>query len=657
MPRKQATSLKTANLARTAVEIADTDADTDAEPAPVRNNNKRSSKSNAMKNKANPHPNPRRPAPYSSAKSKTQDRRIARLEANGLKANQKTLTQIGFLNPPPINHEELDLDYIPEAQQGGEQEKENTTAPRGRKRKTSDRGGNKKSVGFAGDIDMTLTQMYTTDDKGPAAPRVRNRGGSSGNKPKTGSRRNALTRKPICELDTIAEETEPDSEYMEGSSRKKSRTNPRRRRGSNKADTPTIDLTTDGKDTEVGRNVDKPSLKGPEKSFEVPETQWTKLPIPVTPKKFRRLVVPSSQSPDSPEITFRSQNIVESPSRSPLKAISYNTASGTGSKPVSYPELKPKRLWPISPQSSEGHAAMQRGVLSHSSTQGEEVADENSNAGARSLPATPSSSEQRPLELHKDTTQHTPLVNESSQANSILRDSQEQPERVIGDSEDESEDDGFHDAFSKLSDAEIELPQQPSQRKFVRDSQTISESSDINNTQGVPVADPSDDIPQSTVGSELSILYCRMPMSYHWNAEDIPDLSSTGLAELFATQGDLQPLNNFAEVDEDPDTPLELVPESPLANPRDENCNDPPSSPVILVKSSQTPSVVRGSDKSQVGEGEKQQQDSSPRRGRLTASQLLTESLMESIPAPPGWMSSQMSGLQEEDEIPYPSNR
>ena len=643
MRRKKAAASRTANRARKPVEIADTDAETDSEQ-PLPPNKKRTTKASAMKRKQSSNSRSNCPIPFSSATSKTQQRRTARLEANGLKPNQKTLTQIGFVPSPVISCKDLDLQYIPETEEAREVPEEITPAPRGKKRKAGDRGGNKKTVGFVDDI--TLTQMYLAGNREAATSRTnRNQEGT----PASGLRRSSRTKKATCALETINEETEPESDYGENKRAKKSRTTSGRQGDSNM--TNTIDLTADDgdADTPAGRNIDKPPLKGPQKSFEVPETQWDKLPHPVTPQKLLRSIIPSSQSPETPEITFRYQDI-SSPTRSPLRPISTNPVSKFAT--LTSPTRKSKGSYPPSPLSSENRAP-----LPHA-TPAPAGADKIPKSGYRPLPATPSCSRPQPLDIRKDDAQESPVVNESSQANAVLE-SQKRSERVINDTEDESEEeDGFYDTLSQLSDAEIHLPEQHSQNS-ARPAQTASESSDLNdNTESLPPAngnsDQSDDVPQSTLGSELSILYCRKPMSYHWNTEDIPDLSSTGLAELFATQGNMYPPNEIGE-EEDPETPLELVPESSPTKSGGGDSKDPPSSPIIPVESSQTPSVARGFENNDQWDDE-DKQESSSRRGLLTASQLLTDSLMESMPAPPGWASSQMSGLQEEDEIPCPSN-
>ena len=647
MPRKKAATAKTANRARKSVEIAGTDPGTESESALPRN--KKSTKTNTMKKKKSTNSRSKRPVPSTS---KDQQRRTARLEANGLKPNQKTLTQIGFVPSPAISFEDHDLDYISETEETQQPREEKIApAPRGRKRKAGDRAGSKKTVGFVDDI--TLTQMYQPSEIGTATSRS---GRKQADTPTSGLRRSTRTKKPPCALETINEETEPESDYERKKRVRKSRAASRRLDGSN---TPTIDLTADDGDADavVGRSIDKPTLTGPQKSFEVPETQWGKLTNPMTPQKLLKSVIPSSQSPETPEIAFRYQNSPSSSSRSPLRPISSNPVSKIA---TSTSDLRnSKALYPPSPLSGN-RAPLNRPSAAQMERAG--AYDNHELGGHRPLPEKPSSSWPRPLDIRKDDAQKSPVVNESSQANVILE-SQKRAERVVNDTEDESADeDGFYDAFSQLSDAEIHLPEQHSQNS-ARQAQTVSESSDVNhNTESLPhtsnYLDQSDDIPQSTLNSELSMLYYRKPMSYHWNADDIPDLSSTGLAELFATQGDAHPQNNL-HGGEDPETTLELVPESSPAKPGggdSHETNDPPSSPIILVQSSQTPSVACDFDNNdQLDEDDKQ--ESSSRRGLLTESQLLTDSLMESMPNPPGWASSQMSALQEEDEIPYPSNR
>ncbi|KAL1953158.1 hypothetical protein VTO42DRAFT_3538 [Malbranchea cinnamomea] len=651
MPRKKLAASKAVSRAKDAAEIDWTDLDgAESNPAlPPRHQRNPTGTSNAIREKS-------KKARISSFR--TQRERERRLALGGNTRSQKTLTQLNFVNLLRRN-DHFELQYLSEAEGDGNAS-DGAEAKRGRKK----RRNAPKSKAPMREQNDTLTQMSARLNQNRAGNAV---DGDQVDMPKNGPRRNSTRRtrkRPVCELETIIEESEQGSGDDNNGQAKRAR-----RGGGQHADSvkaaDVVDLTA-GDDTAAENTVGGTINGLCRTAIDAPKSM--KPTIPVTPqKKFSKRVVPSSQSPESPEITLSSQDwALESPSRPrpPLKEISNSKPMGISGKPLASPEPEPK--W----QASDGEP--KNTAQSSMQAKGTVMKQDPSTRLPPSTLATPSGSEQQRPQVTANELKRSLVVSESSDINRILDSSPPQSERVINDTEDESGDEGvdFDDAFSQLSDAEIQVSQQRrSQRGTVAgDTHTVSESSGIE-TRGSHVS-LSDDHSHSTLGSELSILYCRRPMSYHFSTDDIPDLSSTALAELLATQGQVPRSQNTSVPAEDGDGhPLELVPESSPVVPGSDGENDandadgPPSSPILLVESSQRlPSGCDADSKDQPHDQPPQpppppqqqqdeQEDGGRRRGLLTASQLLTESLMESIPAPPGWTSSQLSDLQEEEEI------
>jgi hypothetical protein len=225
-------------------------------------------------------------------------------------------------------------------------------------------------------------------------------------------------------------------------------------------------------------------------------------------------------------------------------------------------------------------------------------------------------------------------------------------QRVIYETDAESENDGFYEATSHFSD------QQESVQKDVQDCLHDKIQRD-HAVDDIPRAGRNsrsnlgtyDDAWPNTSGSEPSILCCRNFMSIPLDpiTSDV-EIPPERLAELFPPPSILEndatdlPLPDLPRSDvvcrtqisqQDPaDISTEFVPESSQIQKQYtalRNDVHPPSPPcVILVESSQPadhhPSAHAGHEEP---------------RCILTASQLLTDSLMESVPGPPAWMSSQ----------------
>jgi hypothetical protein len=381
-----------------------------------------------------------------------------------------------------------------------------------------------------------------------------------------------------------------------------------------------VDLTNDDDtgESEHAELYDDSGLENPELSGK--EHDSHRPVIPVTPQKLGRVVVPSSQSPEeSPLATPKSQRgLVETSIRSPLVPLSANSLlAGSGRRReeapgIQSPEMKTKRLLPIL-QEVRDQAAL-RGTETNCQV--------DRDGGRHPAPTQPPPESSRP----GDTTERMqrPVSAASSLGSNrgtVINDTDEEPD---SDQDAWDEDD---EVFSQLSDAEIPLPKQPTQKPSPRETRC---SRILPDASAYDDADDPQEVPCSTQDSELSILYCRKPMPEDFGPPPGENLhfSSAGLAELFATQGDLR---------------HERHGDAHVHGDEDDLQNFPPSSPIILVESTQPHADGDGAVSGL------QQQETGPGNPMLTASQLLTDSLMASIPGPPGWMSSQNDGLRDED--------
>ncbi|KAK2809518.1 hypothetical protein FQN50_003786 [Emmonsiellopsis sp. PD_5] len=395
---------------------------------------------------------------------------------------------------------------------------------------------------------------------------------------------------------------------------------------------------------------------------------------PTTPKKPSRLVIPSSQSPDSPDLLSCPWLFKETPPRFPLAPVSRNTAlrrrgESPSLKDENASSLKSCRVPQYEiPESS--FAVATPGSPARNCGPG-------TPAGSKTTPA-----RYPPVEPEEDSGKTATILSHEAAdglpedecgtgprtQNTATNASQRFRNKIIYETDGESEDEEVHDTTSHISADEND--------SWRTQSQLIpsdNKSQDDNNLDDLPTQnhhknshrETFDDLPPTTPGSEPSILYYRKPMSLAFDPmSELNDIDSQKLAELFPEaemeihESVTAPLSTIAEgnEEEEDDAPTqtsgkdpadivtEFVPDSP-ARPRQEpagkeNFLPPSSPPIVLVASSQdneTGDPLTNRTESQI-DGQ----------GLVTASQLLTDSMMESVPGPPMWMSSQ--GLVEEGD-------
>ncbi|PYH91954.1 hypothetical protein BO71DRAFT_400938 [Aspergillus ellipticus CBS 707.79] len=371
---------------------------------------------------------------------------------------------------------------------------------------------------------------------------------------------------------------------------------------------------------------------------------------PVTPRKQIKREILSSQSPESPGIAFITSSQFRGATRSPLKHISASTADRCikeeslridSVKDEDFQDSQPMLLFP--------NDTLSPSIVPNSPLSRRYSIDDKTTANA---PVDPASSQNRPapedsLEIMEDrevpaNTQRT-VVYET-------------------------------DAESEYGDLEERLPDAPgSPRKpepFSHDLSTASDSEtespkDESEDQDLPPINPSglhvETYPlhsQIDPTSESSIYYQRLQPATQFPIGSIPTLNTQKLAELFPEdsndQQDLRtmsPLPSSPRTEsrpmqkpdwpiisqtqtQDPDkTPTEIIPESsPIAG-HGRDARTAHTRDVVQVESSQLVDRFPKYNKD----------ESSGPRGIFSGSQLLTSSVMESVPIPNFLMDSQDS--------------
>ncbi|KAL2000236.1 hypothetical protein VTN02DRAFT_3379 [Thermoascus thermophilus] len=444
----------------------------------------------------------------------------------------------------------------------------------------------------------------------------------------------------------------------------------------------------DGSDVPSGSPNVPPSLDGLGRPFDQDTVDpGSPPPGPVTPQKPRKFEIPSSQSPESPGFAIISSSQFRSAARSPLRALSPGKVEKTSPKrPGSNRSVPVKKA----SQSPVGVSIPLENAVAEHSTAIDSLASTQSPSKRVAPRSSPSQSTPRP----KSRESPSESKSSSDETTPVARGKPEHgvPARfeknVVYETDAETD-------YSDFEDPWTHLPGPDDQQGLLDDGKSSAANDQdprSDASQGLPPPVPNSgtdleaDIHTSemTLSSDASIYYRRPEQCTQFPTGPIPALSTQNLAELFpqhdstprqsqaeaALPEPVIPATNHDAVQQDPLLPTqtetqtqtqtqtqdpdkdstEVVPESSLiqppeaTGPSNNNSNHHHSGPrshgresVVLVESSQPVDRLR---KKQDG-----------RRGILSTSQLLTDSLMESIPAPPLWMSSQ-SSLGELESLP-----
>ncbi|KAJ5899526.1 hypothetical protein N7495_004270 [Penicillium taxi] len=312
---------------------------------------------------------------------------------------------------------------------------------------------------------------------------------------------------------------------------------------------------------------------------------------PVTPRKSRKLEIPSSQSPESPGIAIITSSQFCSATRSPLKRKSPNITHKLEN--------------------------------CHNEESSSPQQDDAQGQGNMSPLQKPTSRSPKPL---ISSSQHHYMLERTSNEPSVTskpqglspHDSESRPKigpgsrMVVYETDGETDE---SDSGGYLSDDSQEIP--------------------------LPNAEPSAGLDfehqSETLMSDSSVLYQRMHLATQFPHEPIPTLNTQGLSALFATQGNTEyleplPLQSITQTEEVDQT--EIVPESSPARDAESNKGE---SQIVFQRPRAPDSVVQVESSQPVDRSHQQV------KGVLSRSQLLTSSMMDSVPLPQFWMGSQDS--------------
>lgn len=369
---------------------------------------------------------------------------------------------------------------------------------------------------------------------------------------------------------------------------------------------------------------------------------------PVTPRKSTRTEIPSSQSPESPGIAFITSSQFRSATRSPKpRAL----------KTPSEPFIKEESQGPIDQRDSSRSPQI--------------ACAEKPSLGHLNSPCSPPSR----MDTAKDTTEFNEPPSLASDAPMKTSDSRQKPgplQRTVVYETDAESDDG--DSGDELLDFPSSLRNENAsnashETQFEDDSNPPNTESQELPPPPVPDQgiDPGPYPSESNLLSDASICYQRLHPVTQFPLEPVPTINTQKMAELFPNESNglhtltpspssspmktrpeckLQMVSHTQYTDEDQaesqganEIPKEIIPgSSPVARDEDStslNMRGPAAkNAVVQVESSQA--VDRALKQRTTG------QDSAP-PGMLTRSQILTSSVMESVPLPAFWMSSQDS--------------
>ncbi|EQL38394.1 hypothetical protein BDBG_02093 [Blastomyces gilchristii SLH14081] len=607
-----------------------------------------------------------------ATKSRINRERQHRLALGGNTRSQNTLTQIDFVKRAQAllalddEHEDdgLELEYIDRDNWDGEYGESGQSSKR--RKGSGKRDSTGKKSGIAGrkevdetdgeDDDRTLTQMgYVMRSSGWDCD-----GGTRHLHAGLGK------RKGVPLMETIGEE--PEAEMGDE----------------------TLQKISTNCDSHIGRRSKK--RKASEANIEGYPSQIVHPPPlnsgadisaagPVTPRRPIRLVVPSSQSPDSPDLIISPRTFKEPPPKFPLAPLPHNVTPKKATSPLKNEYKTSSRVSRTTPYEIPESSFYSAGTCSSSRS-----CPEESVIGHETTPTT-----SPPLVFEEDSNTKLPTSSHDLQnkirtegqeigpgdPDTTVRDAEKSKNRVIYETDAETEDEEVYDSIFHISGNDHDSWRTQSQLFHNCRSGNDDGDGDDNTLRELPTQyrnlgpETCHTLPENTLGSEPSILYYRKPMSLAFDpGSELDNIDTQRLAELFpAVEAEneecaISPLSTIPEEEhesqqgkgEDDTTskPAEnsqtnLVmnsqPAQHLNTAIEGNIPPPSSPPVVLVASSQQ-SDVGDAEPDQIACGDSQ----IGCQGLVTASQLLTDSMMESVPGPPIWMSSQHLSQEEQED-------
>ncbi|KAK2736653.1 hypothetical protein FQN57_000590 [Myotisia sp. PD_48] len=543
-----------------------------------------------------------------------------RLSLGGNTRSQKTLTQINFvcgLNPPPLALDDRDFKLI-----------EETYAPE------EDDSHSKELRQEKSDKKDLNTQS---------------------------DNRNQSTFKPLVNVDwSLHQQSHPasaslDNEKYRPTTRRPSMRNSRKRSA--------YEMEAIQEESENDADLDTHRDKRPKPTIplKVNTNPSSYIPPPITPQKPRKWVVPSSQSPDSPEITLITpRKIVESPIHFRLPRTPRTPRSLTSQPQLirSSPVHNNRRDSPT--QSVDIVYDSQIIQVENSFAINNDDDDDDQILTAQSSPLSSVRS------IHEVTESFTESLATMQSASTTIKAIPQTPtlpdrawdRRVINETDDESCPESFYNNnMSQIR--ENRLPKQiPADRMLATDEL-------MGNSSQPPVSqlyDDSVDGDLGSLGSDISLLYTRRPIIYAHERFPYTQLNAT------ISRDNHPPIQGMEIAESEgwdygnpssPSAPRALhsddhtIPTEPILGHKDDQPSDEESQKIPETTPS-SPVIIQVESSQQLAQDDSQADDAARLLygfETITASQLLTESLMESIPGPRPWITLPDPNDIEEDTV------
>ncbi|OJD26645.1 hypothetical protein ACJ73_01978 [Blastomyces percursus] len=398
---------------------------------------------------------------------------------------------------------------------------------------------------------------------------------------------------------------------------------------------------------------------------------------PMTPRRPIRLVVPSSQSPDSLDLMISPRTFKDPPPKFPLASLSHNVTPKKAASPLKIDYKTPNRVSRITPYEIPESSFYSAGTGSPTRSCAEEsvIGFETTPTASPPLASEGDSNKTLSAPSQRLKNQIMTMGQEAGlgDPSTTVRDAEKSKDRVIYETDAETEDEEVHDSIFHIPGNDNDSWRTQSQSFHYYRSGNDDGDGDDNTLHKLPIQhlglgpETCHTLPENTLGSEPSMLYYRKPMSLAFDpGSELDNIDAQKLTELFpAVEAEneeckIPPLSTIPEEEHESqqdDTTSKsaensqagLIPNSQPAQHLniaiEGNIPLPSSPPVVLVASSQ---------QSDVGDAEPDQVACADSQigcqGLVTVSQLLTDSIMESVPGPPIWMSSQHLSQEEQED-------
>lgn len=352
---------------------------------------------------------------------------------------------------------------------------------------------------------------------------------------------------------------------------------------------------------------------------------------PITPQKNRKLEIPSSQSPESPGLAIITSSQFRSATRSPLKQKPSNIAHEFGN---AIKEESPGPPHVVG--DSQGHDESLQTTPMRTSPKVLKSTEKHSSPPAATpalcASSTKPSSQAAPSEDTESRTQRT------QRERTVVYETDAESDHSDGDYD--TENDLATPTQARLQQSRNSRISQQSPEPSVDDSQELP----LPHVQPSPHTDSGP--PSEAPMSDASIYYQRKQPATQFPHEPIPTLNTQKLSELFPNEGSTRYPNTAVAVPP-PKLTGHLSESQTQSQEADQTEIVPESSPIREQAHSMEEQQHAVFQRPRAPESVVQVESSQPvdreNHRLLSRSQLLTSSVMESVPLPQFWMGSQDS--------------